>query len=35
LTLRQPTLTNPTLSRHLDDNSHESDEMKNFVGPMA
>jgi hypothetical protein len=34
LTLRQPTLTNPTLSPHMDDNSREPYDMKNFVGPM-
>jgi hypothetical protein len=34
LTLRQPTLAQPTLSRHLDDDSHESCDMENSVGPM-
>jgi hypothetical protein len=35
LTLRQPTLTNPTLSHHMDDHSYEFYDMKNFVGPMV
>jgi hypothetical protein len=32
LTLRQPTLANPTFSRHMDDPTHESSPMKNALG---
>ena len=34
LTLRQPTLAKPTLSRHMDDDSPESCDMKKSVGLM-